>query len=61
MKHITQFSFNIMWDDEDGGLTVEALETTILSTYEGIDILGSDEISLDEQKEYKKLIENESE
>lgn len=61
MKHVTQFSFDIMWDDTDGGLNVEALENTILSNYEGIDILGSDEISMDEHREYKELIENESE
>ena len=61
MKHVTQFSFDIMWDDADGRLNVEALENTILSNYEGIDILGSDEISMDEHREYKELIENESE
>ena len=33
MKHVTQFSFDIMWDDADGGLNVEALENTILSNY----------------------------
>ena len=59
MKHVTQFSFDIMWDDTDGGLSVEALEDTILSAYDGIDILGSDETSMDERKEYKELIEEE--
>ena len=61
MKHVTRFSFDIMWDDADGKLSIGALEDTILSTYEGINILDTDEISMDEHKEYKELIENESE